>query len=192
MDDGPVEFYSKERWDNWLDRIAEANLDDESEASRLFLNLQSDTTVAIAKVFTAIESDDISPDEARNELATIQDIVLTEVEMQDESAIMLIDAVQTSLVCPFLSADKYLREGPDHDNGSMQELYEAATDAEASEEYEEALGYMTTIGTRIIDGQELEIDLEEEEIEYGLVTEWLGGLDSLNEALEGPKVVEDD
>ncbi len=192
MDDGPVEFYSKDRWDNWLDRIEDADLEDESEASRLFLNLQSDATIAIAKIFTAYEDGTIAPEQARKELATIQEIVLAEVEMHDESSVMLIDAVQTSLVCPFLAADRFLTDGPADEDASLHELYEAAIDAEAREEYEEALHYMTSIGTRLIDGESLDLELDEEEMEYGLVTEWLGGLDSLQEALAGPKVVEDD
>jgi hypothetical protein len=31
-----------------------------------------------------------------------------------------------------------------------------------------------------------------EEVEYGLVTEWVNGLDSLQSALSDPEVIEDD
>lgn len=192
MDEGPVDFYSQERWDNWLSRIEEADIDDESEASRLFLNLQSDATIAIAKIVSAYESAEIDAETAADELATVHAIVLADATLENEDAEMLIEAVQTSLICPFLAADEYLTEGPDDADASMRELYEAASEAEAEEAFDSALSYMTTIGTRVIDGEELDVNPEAVELEYGLVTEWLGGLDSLQEALEGPKVVEDE
>ncbi|MGA9401243.1 DUF2150 family protein, partial [Haladaptatus sp.] len=39
----PEEFYSEERWQNWLDRIKDEEIDPEDEDSaRLLLNLQDD------------------------------------------------------------------------------------------------------------------------------------------------------
>ncbi|MFB6197523.1 MAG: DUF2150 family protein, partial [Halobacteriaceae archaeon] len=37
------EFYTEERWTNWLDRLQEEDLDpEEEESARLLLNLQDD------------------------------------------------------------------------------------------------------------------------------------------------------
>ena len=54
-DDEPAEtFYSEDRWQNWLTRVGEEDLDPESEDfARLYFNLQNDTTIAIAKIITA-------------------------------------------------------------------------------------------------------------------------------------------
>jgi len=190
MEDEPVDFYSNERWVNWLDRVREADLGDDSVASRLYLNLQNDTTVAIAKVLTEYQGDSLTSEEAVAELSEIQDVVLAEPELEDEDAQALIDAVQTSLLCPFMSVEQYFHDGPT-DEGTVSELFEAAVSAENAEEYETALAYMTHLGTLVIDGEFIELDLAEN-VEYGLVTEWFGGLDSLQEALEGPQIVEDD
>ena len=46
-------------------------------------------------------------------------------------------------------------------------------------------------GTRIVDGDELDIALVED-LEYGLVSEWVNGLDSLQSAMSDPEVVEED
>ena len=46
-------------------------------------------------------------------------------------------------------------------------------------------------GTRVIDGEQLDIDLVED-LEYGLVSEWVNGLDSLQSAIEDPEVVEEE
>jgi hypothetical protein len=54
-----------------------------------------------------------------------------------------------------------------------------------------ALGYIVQAGTRIIDGEALDIDVVED-LEYGLVSEWVNGLDSLQSAIEDPEVVEEE
>jgi hypothetical protein len=48
-------FYSEERWDNWLDRVAEEELDPENEDSaRLLLNLQDDAAIAAGQGLAAV------------------------------------------------------------------------------------------------------------------------------------------
>lgn len=189
MDDETVEFYSQQRWDNWLDRLSEADLDDEEEATRLFLNLQSDTAIAVAKVLDALDDDAIDADRAGDELARIQSIVYDEVDTVDEASLELIDAVQTSLVAVFGAADRYVA-GEDPPATPPGELIDRAAAAEAEEDFERALERVTDVGVQVIDGSELDIGVTED-IEFGLVTEWLGGIDSLQAALAGPKVVED-
>lgn len=190
MDEDDVDFYSQERWDNWLDRVTTANIDDEEEASRLYLNLQNDTAIAVAKVLKAHDDGHLDAEEANEELATIRSIVLEEPSIEDEDAAILIDAVQTSLVGTFAAADRYLLDEP-VDKGSIPGLVDAAVEAEDAEAYEEALGYIADVGWYVIDGEELPIEVVQD-LEYGLVSEWLGGLDSLQEALRGPKVIEEE
>lgn len=190
MDDDAVDFYSKERWDNWLDRVATADIDDEEEASRLYLNLQNDTAIAVAKVLEAHEGGDIDTARADEELGSIRTIVLSEPAVDDDDALVLLDAVQTSLVAVFAAADRYLA-GDEPAEDSPAALVEAATAAEREEAFEEALGHVSGVGWHVIDGRELPVDAIQD-LEYGLVSEWLGGLDSLQDALQGPKVVEEE
>ncbi len=192
MDDAEdeVEFYSQERWDNWVARLQEADLEDEEESSQLYVNLQNDAAIAVAKVLRAHEEDRLSDEEALDELETIQEIVLAEVELQDEDANMLIDAVQTSLVSAFMASEHYVIDGV-AEADDIESLVAAAAEAETEENFDEALEYLASAGTLIIDGHDLDVT-QTEEFEYGLVTEWVGGLDSLQEALAGPKVVEEE
>jgi hypothetical protein len=46
-------------------------------------------------------------------------------------------------------------------------------------------------GTLIIDGAELDIAMAED-LDFGLVAEWVNGLDSLQTAMSDPEVVEED
>lgn len=189
MDEDLVEFYSQERWDNWLDRLEEADLDDEEETSRLYLNLQNDAAIAVAKVLRAHRDDRLDLDEAIDELEDIRDIVLADPELEDEESLMLIDAIQTSLLCVFVSIDRYLADEPAGVEDVTARI-DAAVEAEEAENFDDALAHAAEIGAAIIEGERFDLS-QCEDLEYGLVAEWLGGLDSLQEAMQGPKVVEE-
>ncbi|MFC5279057.1 DUF2150 family protein [Halorubrum rubrum] len=189
-DEAVETFYSEERWQNWLDRLADEDLDPENEDSaRLLLNLQDDAAIAIAKILAALEEDRIDEDRAVEEIRDVSDIVLAEVSFDDEDKTMLIDGVQTSLVPVFYAAEEFVVGGVV--DGDVDEFVHAAADAEADEDLDAALGYVVQAGTRVIDGERLDMDLVEE-LEYGLVSEWVNGLDSLQSAIEDPEVVEED
>ena len=187
----PGQFYTEERWQNWIERISEEEIDPEDEDSaRLLLNLQDDTAIAIAKILTAYDDGQLDEEETLEELTDVREIVLDEVDIADEEKLMLVDGVQTSLVCVFYAAEEYVAGGVAED-GTIEEYIEAAADAEAEEDPDAALGYCAQAGTRIIDGDELSIELAEE-LEFGLVAEWVNGLDSLQTAMRDPEVVEED
>jgi hypothetical protein len=191
MSTPPGEYYTEERWNNWLDRLREEEIDPENEDSaRLLLNLQDDAAIAIAKIVAEYEDDELGEDAALEELAKVRDIVLSEVDFEDEEKLMLIDGVQTSLVCVFYAAEEYVAGGPAED-GTVEDYIRAAADAEAKEDIDAALAHCAQAGTLLFDGAELDMGVAED-IEYGLVAEWVNGLDSLETALADPEVVEED
>ena len=191
MSESPGEYYTEERWQNWLSRIEEEEVDPEDEDSaRLLLNLQDDTAIAVAKIIRDFQDGELDADGAMGELEDIEAIVLAEVDIDDEEKSMLLDGVQTSLMCVFYSAQEYVAGGP-ADEGTIEEYVEAAADAEAEDDLDAALGFCVQAGTLIIDGEELDIELAED-LDFGLVAEWVNGLDSLQTAMADPEVVEED
>ncbi|WP_251328409.1 DUF2150 family protein [Haloplanus pelagicus] len=191
MTDVEDTFYTEDRWQNWIGRVAEEDLDPENEDSaRLLLNLQDDAAIAVAKIVNAYEDGSLDEEAAVDELTDVRDIVLADVDIEDEEKRMLVDGVQTSLVCVFYAAEEYIAAGAAED-GTIEEYVHAAADAEANEDLDAALGYLVQAGTRIIDGDELDIALVDD-LEYGLVSEWVNGLDSLQSAMSDPEVVEED
>ena len=191
MSTPPGEYYTEERWQNWLSRIREEEVDPEDEDSaRLLLNLQDDTAIAVAKIVRDFDDDELDAEDAIAELEDIEDVVLAEVDIEDEEKAMLLDGVQTSLMCVFYAAQEYVAGGPAED-GTIEEYVDAAADAEAEEDLDAALGYCVQAGTRIIEGEELEMEVAEN-LEFGLVAEWVNGLDSLQTAMADPEVVEED
>lgn len=191
MDEPPQEFYSEDRWQNWIDRIETEDIDPDEEASaRLLLNLQDDVAIAVAKVVRAYEEEVIDDDRAYEEVDTIRQIVLGDPDIEDEETALLVDGVQTGLMCVFYAAEEYIASGPATD-ASITEYLRAAADAEAEEDLDAALGYAAQAGTRVIDGEDFDASLAED-MEYGLVTEWINGLDSLRSAMSDPEVIEEE
>ncbi|MFB6109395.1 MAG: DUF2150 family protein [Halodesulfurarchaeum sp.] len=189
---GPeTEFYTEERWENWLDRLRDEDIDPEDEESaRLLLNLQDDVAIAVAKILTAYTDGEIEAERAMGELEEIREIVLGDPDIESEDTLMLVDGVQTSLVAVFYSAERFVTEGP-VEEGTVDEHVRHAAAAEAEEDLDAALEHISAAGTLLIDGADLDIGVTED-IEYGLVTEWVNGLDSLQEALADPDVIEPD
>lgn len=191
MSNEPREYYTDERWQNWITRLREEEIDPENEDSaRLLLNLQDDTAIAVAKIITDFDDDVLDTDQAVSELEDIQQVVLSEVEFDNEEKTMLIDGVQTSLMCVFHSAQEYVVGGP-AEEGTVEEYIEAAAEAEQQEELDAALGYCVQAGTLVIAGDDMDIGMADE-LEFGLVAEWVNGIDSLQTAMRDPEVVEEE
>ncbi len=184
------EFYTPERWENWLSRIREEDIDPEDEdAARLLLNLQDDTTIAVVKILEAYDEERIGDEETLAELEEVREIVLEEVDFEDEDKAILVDGVQTSLLCVFLAAEEYVVNGPES-NESIADCIETAQAAEAEDDLDNALWHCARAGTAILDGEHLDRAIGEE-MEYSLVAEWINGLDSLASAVSDPEVVEE-
>lgn len=191
MSNEPREYYTDERWQNWIQRLREEDIDPEEEDSaRLLLNLQDDTAIAVAKIITDYDDEVLDEDRALSELEDIQQVVLSEVEFENEEKAMLIDGVQTSLMCVFHAAQEYVVGGP-AEEGTIEEYIEAAAEAEQQEELDAALGYCVQAGTLVIAGDDMDIGMADE-LEFGLVAEWVNGIDSLQTAMRDPEVVEEE
>jgi len=191
MSNQPGEYYTPERWQNWLDRIDEEDLDPEDDdTAQLLWNMQDDTAIAVVKVVSDFEEDVLDEDEALAEVEDMREVVLAEPEFDDEEALMLVDSVQTSLVCVFYAAEEYIVGGTAEEAG-IDEYASAAADAESEEDLDAALSYCVQAGTLIIDGAEFDPAMAEE-LEPGLVIQWVNGLDSLQTAMKDPEVVEED
>ena len=191
MSNPPGEYYTEERWQNWLGRIREEDIDaEEEDSARLLLNLQDDTAIAVAKILTDYDDGELDEERALSEIEDIEQIVLTELDFENEEKAMLVDGVQTSLMCVFYAAEEYIAGGPAAE-GSIEEYVQAAADAEAEEEMDAALGYCVQAGTLVIDGAEMDTGMSED-LDFGFVAEWVNGLDSLQTAMSDPEVVEEE
>ncbi|WP_318568999.1 DUF2150 family protein [Salinigranum marinum] len=190
MTEAEETYYTEERWQNWLSRVDEEDLDPESEESaRLLFNMQDDAAIAVAKVLSAYKDGSIDDEVALEEIRDIGEIVLSEAAFESEEKLILVDGVQMSLRCVFAAAEEYVAGGPAPE-GTIGEHVEAAVAAEEDEDLDTAFAHTVQAGTLLIeDDDELDVTVLED-IEYGLVSDWVSGLDSLQSALADPEVIE--
>ena len=190
-DEAAETFYSKDRWQNWLTRVDEEALDPESEEfARLYVNLQNDTTIAIAKVISANKDGRVDEETTLDKLGFINEVVMAEPDFDEDEKLLLIDSVQTSLVPVFYAAEEYAIGGPVEEY-SIDECIEGAVDAASEDDVDAALAFLVQAGTQIIDGKEFD-GTQIAELDSWLVSEWLNGLDSLQDAFADPEVIDEE
>ena len=189
MNQVPYEFYTQKRWENWLGRAKESGFqikESEEEAgkeSAVFVNMVDDVILACLKFTARFEKGMLSREKALEILAEIRDIVLSEVEPISEDIDLMIDSIQTSLMGALVAFECYIMG--DYDEGSnIEELVKAAIDAESSDNLELALDYTAQCGAIVLKGKSLPEEVMAE-LPYGIVAEWLDGIDSISAAMVG-------
>ncbi|BBL63085.1 MULTISPECIES: DUF2150 family protein [Methanosarcina] len=185
----PYEFYTQKRWENWLGRAKESGFqikESEEEAgkeSAVFVNMVDDVILACLKVTARFEKEMLSKEMALQILEEMRDIVLAEVEPISEDIDLMIDSVQTSLMGALVAFECYVM-GDYEEGADINELIKAAIDAEASDNLELALDYTAQCGAIVLKGQTLPEELMAD-LPYGIVAEWLDGIDSISAAMVG-------
>ena len=189
MNQVPYEFYTQKRWENWLGRAKESGFqikEPEEEAgkeSAIFVNMVDDVILACLKVTARFDKGMLSREKALQITGEIRDIVLSEVEPISEDVDLMIDSIQTSLMGVFIAFECYIMG--DYDEGAnIEELIKVAVEAEASYDLELALDYTAQCGAIVLKGKSLPEEIMAE-LPYGIVAEWLDGIDSIAAAMVG-------
>jgi hypothetical protein len=185
----PYEFYTQKRWENWLGRARESGFqikeseDEAGKESAIFVNMVDDVILACLKVVARFDKGMLSRETALGILAEIRDIVLSDVEPISEDINLMIDSVQTSLMGALIAFECYVMG--DYDEGTdIAELVKSAIEAESSDDLELALDYTAQCGALVLKGKSLPEEVMAD-LPYGIVAEWLDGIDSISAAMVG-------
>ncbi|TGC11384.1 DUF2150 family protein [Methanolobus halotolerans] len=190
------DFYTEERWTNWLNQVKQSDFKfEESEEPQgkegaIFVNMEDDIILACLKIIAKYDRGQISADNAMQMLSRIRDIALAEVEPISEDADLMIDSLQTSLIGSFAACECYLTSDYD-EKDSVDDLVKVALEAEGSDDIEIALATVAEIGALVLKGNDLS-DKTLEEVPYGLVAEWLDGIESISAAMVGSDSYKED
>jgi hypothetical protein len=183
------DFYTAERWNNWVNQVKESDFkfeesdEPQGKEGAIFVNMEDDIILACLKIIAKCENGQVNPETAVQYIGDIRDIALAEIDPISDDADMMILSLQTSLMGSFAACEAYLSGNYD-ENADVSDLVKVALEAEASEDIEIALGTVAEIGALVISGKELP-DKAMEDIPFGLVAEWLDGIDSIAAAMVG-------
>ena len=103
-------FYNKERWDNWLNTLAEADFsgDDDSEEMpewyRILAGFSDDITLATLKIIRLYQNGRIPLEDARTKLRGVEEIVMA--ELPDSEVAEIVGSMQVSMLVLFAAGHK--------------------------------------------------------------------------------------
>ncbi|WP_462271826.1 DUF2150 family protein [Methanohalophilus sp.] len=190
------EFYTEKRWNNWLQKVGESDFkleesgDTPEKDSAIFVNMQDDVILACLKVIATFQRGENSVEETLDILSSIEEIVLKKVDSISEDTDMMIESLQNSLLATFVSFECYLNGDYDKES-EISDLIKGAIEAEQDEDFEASLGYVARIGALVLNGKELP-GKEMEDMPYGIVAEWMDGIDSIEAAMVGTDSYKED
>jgi len=147
------------------------------------VNMVDDVILACLKVIARFEKGMLSREKALEILAEIRDIVLSEVEPISEDINLMIDSIQTSLMGALVAFECYVM-GDYDEEAEIAELVKSAIEAESSDNLELALDYTAQCGALVLKGKSLPEEVMAD-LPYGIVAEWLDGIDSISAAMVG-------
>ena len=189
-------YYTKNRWNNWIEQVkkSDVNFQNSEEKSEkegaIFVNMEDDIILACLKVIAKYDHKALTPDEAMDILSSIQEIVLEETDPISGDVDMMIESVQTSFMGVLAACECYINNAYDKDT-TIEDIIAAAIEAEENEDAQTAMGYVAEIGARVLSGSILPVSTLED-IPYGLVAEWLDGIDSIKAAMIGTDSYKED
>ncbi len=188
------EFYTQNRWQNWIKKIKETdfvlNESEEDPSAAVFVYAMDDVVLACLKVIARYEHKVISQEEALTTIGGIKDVVFEEQESLGEDADMMLESLKTALTAVFISCQRYI-EGDYDKKTPLKKMVTGATKAEENGDIEIALNTLSQVGARVIKGEMLP---EEAllDLPYCLVAELLDGIDAISAAQMGDDSYKED
>ncbi len=191
------EFYSKKRWQNWLNKVKESKFTlsepDEKKAGSsgaVFVYIMDDVILACLKVIARCEREVIPREEALSEIDKIREIVFEPNESLGEDADLMLESLRTSLAAVFVSCQRYIA-GDYAKDEPLGEMVKRALEAESQEKMEEAFDILSQIGARVIGGETLP-EASMADLPYGIVAELLDGIEAISAAMIGDTSYKED
>jgi len=191
------EFYSKKRWQNWLNKVKESKFTlsepDEKNAGSsgaVFVYVMDDVILACLKVIARCERKVIPREEAISEIDKIREIVSEANESLGEDADLMLESLRTSLAAVFVSCQRYIAGDYSKDE-PIGDIIKKALEAEGQDKMENAFDILSQIGARVIGGETLP-EASMADLPYGIVAELLDGIEAISAAMIGDTSYKED
>jgi len=174
-------YYTEKRWKNWFTRLGDKEINIDGEVAQILLNMRNDAVIAVANVLTDYDDGKLPNDVARTKLDEVAEIIAKPPDYEDQEKQFVVMTVQRSLRCVLCAAEQYVAT---ENRGDVppEEHVKAALVAQDEGRLGTAFMHCAKAGTRVIAGQEFDINLPSE-AKVGPVGDWIDGICSLNSTI---------
>ena len=175
-----MESYTEERFRNWINKIAETEVDlERSDSLNVFDQMVEDFTIACLNLIRALKEREITKKKALEELEKMGNLVLTSIDFGDEIKNELFEFIRESMKTIVYSTKLYI-EGKSSKR-SFESLLKDAIKKEKKGDFRGAFESVARMGAKVLKGERLPEDLEIPE--DGFVVNWLDGVEMLDVVL---------
>jgi len=182
-------FYNKERWDNWLSTLRDADFEVDPAKEELpggfqtLNNFSEDITVSVLKIVKLFQNKRFSKEETLDKMGQVETIVMTETPEGELGE--LIEWVQLSKLVLFASCRKFVDGDFDKD---IKVHVKKGKELIGKDDNEGALVEATHIGASVIAGASCCGKYVKDDVEQPtLFDEWLIECERMNEAMNSLK-----
>ncbi|HID42729.1 MAG TPA: DUF2150 family protein [Archaeoglobaceae archaeon] len=175
-----MEYYSENRYNNWINRIKEAKVDlDNPDSIAVFDQMMEDFVVACINILRAVKEREIKKEQAFEELEEMRRLISESVKFEDPFKTDLYDFAREGLKVA-VESTKMKLEGK-KTTKSFESLLKEALKKEKEGDFDGAFQVVARMGVKVLAGEKLPEDIELPE--DGFVLNWLDGLDAINTAM---------
>ncbi|RLI69965.1 DUF2150 domain-containing protein [Archaeoglobales archaeon] len=175
-----MELYNHERFNNWLKKLREVDVDiEKAESFVVFDQMVEDFVVACLNVLDAVKNREMKKSEGINEIEKMNEFLNTNVDLGNEIKNEFFEFTREGLRA-VLQSFKYYLDGKSSKK-DFGALLREAVNREKKGDLEGALDLIARMGVKVLKGEKLPEELEIPE--DSIVLNWLDGIDAINTAL---------
>jgi len=175
-----MELYNSERFNNWLKKMREVEIDIENaESFTVFDQMVEDFVVACLNIIKAVKNREIKKSDGIAEIEKMNDLLSDTVDLGDEIKNEFFEFTKEGLKAVLLSF-KYYLDGKSSKK-DFNTLLKEAVNKEKKGDLDGALDLIARMGVKILRGERLPDELEIPE--DSIILNWLDGIDAINTTL---------
>lgn len=168
-----MEFYSEERFKNWIKKIEECEArEDDPKTFEVFDHFVEDFAIACFKLISAVKNREVSKKMALEILNDVRKIFLVSMDFGDDLKNEFYEFARESIKTIANSVSYYLQNKISKKD--FKQLLKEAIDFEREGEVQAAFDTVAKMGAKVLKGEELP-ELEAD----GFVANWLDGVETL-------------
>ena len=177
-----MEFYTEERFKNWIDKIAKSEIkEDDPRTFEVFDQFVEDFAIACLNLIRSVREREITKKDAIREIENINRLFLISVDFGDDVKNEFFEFIRESIRIIAYSTKLFL-EGKGSKK-SFDDLLKDAIRKEKKGDYRGAFETMAKMGVKVLRGEELP-ELQAN----GFIANWLDGIEVIDMIMKLNKI----